>query len=60
MNPEGGQRGAYRVVSDAVISFSSGAYAGLTGALDPNHNGRIYIDVRLANGTKQSYQYVNP
>jgi hypothetical protein len=33
---------------------------GLIGKLDPNHNGRIYIDVMLANGTKQSYQFVNP
>jgi hypothetical protein len=61
VDPEkGGQKGAFPVVGDAAISFSSGAYVGLIGKLDPNHSGRIYIDVMLANGTKQSYQFVNP
>jgi hypothetical protein len=61
VDPEkGGQKGAFNVVSDVAIGFSSGAYVGLTGKLYPNYKGHTYIDVLLANGTKQSYQYVNP
>ncbi len=48
------------MVSVTQIRFLSGAYAGLSANLDPNHSGRTYIDVLLANGYRQSYEYLNP
>ena len=63
INPdEGGQAGVYEVLDAATIKFDTGAYAGLLGKLYPNYKGsaRMFIDVQLSNGTKQSYSFVNP
>lgn len=59
---QGGQTGRYEILDSANIKFDTGAYAGLHANLVPNYNGtsRMFIDVRLADGTKQSYSFVNP
>jgi hypothetical protein len=61
VDPDDGEEGEYESTGASSLRFTSGAYEGLSATLVANYqgSGRDFVDVQLADGTKQSYSFVN-